>query len=308
MAFSQSRITRLVLIASLFARCGDAFSLPDDNNSEKTTESFFSRRDLLWRAPVGAALTYGYGRLIYNALSVQGSSYPSAHEERVASTVSTALAAGVSPAARGPYRILEVGIGSECRVICRGLYTQGLRQLTQHQGVQEVQVKGVDLQPPKQKFLTEARQRLSEFPLVQLDVGKGDITTRLDYPDGHFDSILCFLTLCSVTDQEATLSELKRLIRPDGGTLGYVEHVAVNPDEKSRSFLESQQRLFDPLQQRLADNCHLHRYTQDAILSAFGITDGKSTEAQLLQSERFFVDSMWPVSSQCCGVVQRTMA
>jgi asparagine synthetase A len=100
---------------------------------------------------------------------------------------------------------------------------------------------------------------------------------------------------------------MKRLIRPDGGTLGYVEHVAVD-EEESAKFLEAQQKILDPLQQAVAHNCHLHRYTEQAIDTTFGFQAGAPhNSSERLQHERFIVDSMWPVSCQCCGVVQRTL-
>ena len=138
---------------------------------------------------------------------------------------------------------------------------------------------------------------------IDLQAQKVDITTELPYPNGYFDAALCCLTLCSVSDQTLALTELHRVIRPNGGTFGYVEHVAVNPSEEDRKFLEFQQRLLDPLQQIVADNCHLHRYTEDTIAGIFGI--GDENKAEQLQKERFYVDSMWPISCQCCGVVQR---
>jgi ubiquinone/menaquinone biosynthesis C-methylase UbiE len=135
---------------------------------------------------------------------------------------------------------------------------------------------------------------------LEIDAMAGDITDRLAYPDNYFDAVVCCLTLCSVQEQQAALNEIRRLIRPNGGTFGYVEHVAVNPDEPYR-FLEWQQTVLDPLQQALADNCHLHRYTEDAISSTFDVPNS----AQRISEERFFVNDMWPVSCQCCGVIQR---
>jgi hypothetical protein len=80
-----------------------------------------------------------------------------------------------------------------------------------------------------------------------------------------------------------------------------VEHVAVVPEEPYR-FLEWQQAFLDPLQQKLADNCHLHRYTDDTIAKIFRQTD--SGLGVHLQHERFLVDDMWPASCQCSGVIQ----
>lgn len=344
----------------------ESSSLPlETSTTDSNQNGFFSRRDLLFKAPIGVVATYGYGRLFYNALSVQGIRYPSEHEDRVVATIRTALAAGAasrrehdrysSPRTTTDttcYRILEVGIGADCRVARRGLYESGLQALAQNwPQVQTVQVTGIDLQLPKPQTLAEAQRRLNTMkasgnvsgrndlstassstgtpPPVNLLVTKGDITTlsslniNNNFPDGYFDTILCFFTLCSVTDQQAALHEMKRLLRPNGGTLGYVEHVAVNPitddssASSSRSFLEQQQIFLDPLQQRVADNCHLHRYTEEAIRSAFGIADSDennsnnhesrpSSVARFLETERFFVDNMWPVSCQCRGVVQTT--
>ena len=94
---------------------------------------------------------------------------------------------------------------------------------------------------------------------------------------------------------------MNRLLRPNGGCLGYVEHVAVNPDEPYH-FLEYQQRLLDPVQQVLADNCHLHRYTQESITNEFLKERSGTTQIAM---ERYTVGAMWPVSCQACGVIQK---
>jgi hypothetical protein len=102
------------------------------------------------------------------------------------------------------------------------------------------------------------------------------------------------LTLCSVEDPISALTEMKRLLRPHGGTLGFCEHVAA----PEGSFLGRQQVLLDPLQQKLADNCHLHRNTAGTIRQVFG------SDAFYLSEENFVVPEMWPVSQQSCGVLQ----
>lgn len=106
------------------------------------------------------------------------------------------------------------------------------------------------------------------------------------------------------------MKEIQRLLNPKGGSYGYIEHVAVNTEneqEKDLGFLEWQQQTLDPLQQTVAHNCHLHRYTDSIIYDLFvgnrhGNSDGNT--AQLVQSERFQVKDMWPVSCQSRGVVQ----
>jgi SAM-dependent methyltransferase len=212
---------------------------------------------------------------------------------------------------------LEVGIGTDCRLIRRGFYDSAFQQLF-NDATTAVELTGVDVQLPTDDVVLAARRRLdrlgstagsstdTKIPRVNLQLQRASITDSLSFPDGYFDAVVCCLTLCSVTDQEAALREIKRLVRPDGGTFGYVEHVAVNKEEPYR-FLEAQQTVLDPLQHAVADNCHLHRYTEQAIDAVFGLQPA-SNSSTLLQHERFLVDNMWPVSCQSCGVIQRIAA
>jgi ubiquinone/menaquinone biosynthesis C-methylase UbiE len=171
-----------------------------------------------------------------------------------------------------------------------------------------MELTGVDIVIPKSNIIEDARSRMrriaSESQMdVDLKVVEGSITSKLEFPDGWFDCVICALTLCSVDEQNAALEEIKRLLRKDGGTFGYVEHVAVNPGEPYR-FLDLQQQVLDPLQQTVADNCHLHRFTEDNIAKVFDVEGDRAMSSRLF-NERFIVDNMWPVSCQSCGVIQR---
>lgn len=273
--------------------------------SQKEGAPTISRRDY-WKVSIGVAGGIAYGKLVGDTLYriSQGIERPLAHEQRVEAAITLALAeSALSCKSDQPFRILEAGIGSDCRLLRRGLYSNGLEQLESRK-MPRVEIVGVDLTPPSDDVLRKARtalleQRRDVSTQLELDTITGDLTTGLPYPAGYFDSVICCLTLCSVTDQEAALEEMKRLIRPNGGTLGYVEHVAVDPEEPYR-FLEWQQEFFDPLQQTLADNCHLHRYTDDTIAKIFHLAES----GVRLQHERFLVDEMWPASCQCSGVIQ----
>jgi SAM-dependent methyltransferase len=272
------------------------------------------RRELLvW--PIGAGGAILYGKLISGALQKlsRGEAYPDAHEQRVESILSSAVAASIPPAAAAgfsppqrPLRLLEVGIGTECRVARRGLYKSAIQEAASR-GATEIEITGVDIASPREAIVDEARaalQRIGAEHDVRIDFQftPGSITSKLDVADGYFDCVFTALTLCSVDDQVAALREIKRLIRREGGTFGFVEHVAVNPDEPYR-ILEFQQTAFDPLQQAVAGNCHLHRYTENAISEVFEL-DTKMSSRKLF-GERFLVEGMWPVSCQSSGVVQR---
>ena len=214
--------------------------------------------------------------------------------------------------------MLEVGVGSGCRAASRGLYGPAMNDLSlvadSYGGEREavgVALVGIDLEAPKADAVSKAREVLSHpdgfappsFPIT-FDTYAGDLTAGLSYADGTFDCVICVLTLCSVLDQAKAIGEIHRLVNPKGGTFGYVEHVAVNTDEEGegdRGFMDWQQRSLDPLQQRIAHNCHLHRDTDRAIFDEFNIGE----HSKMLQKERFFVEDMWPVNCQSAGVVQR---
>lgn len=310
---------RLLLILAIVCCCPEgakALSAPKNKNNP-SSDQHFDRRQLL-KVPLGIVGTYGYGRLVYNALSVRDIRYPETHERRVEATIRRSLLASVPVnssvgSSNRPLRVLEIGIGTDCRLLRRGLYNSAFRDLIhENKRIEHIDLTGVDISLPNDDIVTGTRRQLDKLgadqsPRVNLDVTCGSITDGLSFADGYFDSIVCCLVLCSVTDQIKALQEMKRLLRPDGGTLGYVEHVAVD-EQESYKFLEAQQKILDPLQQAVAHNCHLHRYTEQAIDTTFGSQAGETRKhSERLQHERFIVDSMWPVSCQCCGVVQRTL-
>lgn len=66
----------------------------------------------------------------------------------------------------------------------------------------------------------EAAARDSGRPIEVIDA----VADRLPFGDGHFDAAVAVLVLCSVPSQEASLSELHRVVRP-GGELRFYEHV-----------------------------------------------------------------------------------
>lgn len=79
-------------------------------------------------------------------------------------------------------------------------------------------------------------------------------------PDASVDAVLSTLVLCSVDDQQKSLAEIRRVLRP-GGAFVFVEHVAA----PRRTLLRGVQRLATPLTSRFDRGCHLARETVDGI-------------------------------------------
>jgi ubiquinone/menaquinone biosynthesis C-methylase UbiE len=76
---------------------------------------------------------------------------------------------------------------------------------------------------------------------------------RLDFPDDRFDGAISTMTLCTISDIDRALAEVRRVLKP-GAELHFAEH-GLAPDSKVARF----QQRFDPWQMRFAGGCHLAR-------------------------------------------------
>ena len=105
-------------------------------------------------------------------------------------------------------------------------------------------------------YFTIASLGLNEEPRVDLSEGEGPTTSRVNLvvgdvqrtglPDSFADAVIATLVLCSVESQEATLAEIRRLLKP-GGKYYFVEHVAAGAGTP----LRLAQDVLNPIQVRL---------------------------------------------------------
>ena len=95
-----------------------------------------------------------------------------------------------------------------------------------------------------------ARARAAAIGL-EVDLQVGD-AQALDHPDGHFDTVVCTLGLCTIPDDQRAIQEAWRVLR-GGGRLLLLEHVR-SPHLAVRLV----QRVLDPLACLLASD-HLLR-------------------------------------------------
>lgn len=116
-------------------------------------------------------------------------------------------------------------------------------------------------------YLRDLARAHAERARVPVEVVEG-IAEGLPADDATFDAAVVSLVLCSVTDVQAAISELHRVVKP-GGQLRFLEHVRAETPG-----LQRLQRLADAtLWPRVAGNCHTSRDTAGAIAAAgFSVT------------------------------------
>jgi ubiquinone/menaquinone biosynthesis C-methylase UbiE len=148
----------------------------------------------------------------------------------------------VVPQARG--RVFELGCGGG---INQPLYDPALVSA----------FAGLD---PSGKLLDFAREAAAEKGWAA-DIRQG-FGEAIPFDDASFDTVVCTFTLCSVGDQQQTLSELRRILKP-GGTFLFAEHGRA-PDA---SVVRWQQRI-EPVWKSVMGNCHLTRPVTAAIAQA----------------------------------------
>lgn len=110
--------------------------------------------------------------------------------------------------------------------------------------------------------------KLAEKLGVRLDLRDG-VGEQLPFEEASFDTVLCALVLCSVRDVDATLREIRRVIRPDGQLL-VLEHVRA----PEGSLAGRVQDRVAPLWSVAASGCQLNRRTRQLLADAgFDVAD-----------------------------------
>ncbi|KAK1312987.1 hypothetical protein QJS10_CPA06g00467 [Acorus calamus] len=144
--------------------------------------------------------------------------------------------------------VLELGIGTG-------------PNLQYYAGLSGVNVFAVDPNKKMEKYAkvaaTEAGLAPSNFKFIHA-VGEA-----LPVREDSMDVVIGTLVLCSVKDVDLALKEVKRVLKP-GGQYIFIEHVAA----QGETFLRLVQNVVDPLQQVVADGCHLTRETRNNISKA----------------------------------------
>jgi ubiquinone/menaquinone biosynthesis C-methylase UbiE len=134
--------------------------------------------------------------------------------------------------------VLEIAVGTGRNL---PYYPDGLR------------LSGVELSPA---MLEIARTRARELGR-EIDLRVGD-AQALEFPDESFDSVVCTLSLCTIPDDRAAVTEVRRVLRP-GGRFLLLEHV-----RSPLLPIRTAERLLEPLMLRFEAD-HLTREPLDHL-------------------------------------------
>ena len=157
------------------------------------------------------------------------------------------LSQGLGDFSRG-LRICELGVGTFPNA---SLYSE--------LNMRNVQVVGVDPNP----FMLERARDYAARADVDFVGVQGDDTCLEELTttsEGKFDAVVCSLVLCSVNDVSATLGRISKSVKP-GGRFLFWEHV------RGTGLQGIVQDSLSPLQQVVADGCHLNRQTLKTLQS-----------------------------------------
>ncbi len=139
--------------------------------------------------------------------------------------------------------VLEIGPGTGLNL---PYYPEGVRWV------------GVEPNPHMHRYVKEKAAALGRQ--VELVTGSAQ---RLEVGSESVDALVSTLVLCSVPDLDATLTEIRRVLKP-GGRFYFIEHVAA-PEGTT---LRRAQHFVKPLWRVLADGCHPDRETGRALEKA----------------------------------------
>lgn len=131
-----------------------------------------------------------------------------------------------------------------------------------------------------------ARIREARMPIKQVTLDAG---SRLPFTDNEFDGVVTTFTLCSISDVDSALFEIRRLLRNDGHYV-FLEH-----GRSDDPLIAKRQDLFNPLQKSIGRGCNMNRPI-DRLIKASGL--------EIMKLERYLM----PDTPRILGEMYRGVA
>ena len=122
-------------------------------------------------------------------------------------------------------------------------------------------VRTLTLVEPDGAMARRLQVRAAEYPQLPIVIRTATLE-EVGMLDQSVDAVVCTLVLCSVADPVAVLTEVRRILRPDG-VLVLVEHV-----RHATTMAALVQSVLTPLQRLVAGGCRLDRPTGTTLARA----------------------------------------
>ncbi|CDZ76488.1 ubiquinone/menaquinone biosynthesis methyltransferase [Legionella massiliensis] len=123
-------------------------------------------------------------------------------------------------------------------------------------------VKHIVLTEPSIHMRKILQAKLADNPQDNIELFN-DKAESLSLADASVDAVVCTLVLCSVKHLEKTLSEIYRVLRPQGKLI-FIEHVAATNNVERYKW----QCRLEFLWKCIAAGCHVTRRTEEAMTQA----------------------------------------
>ena len=175
----------------------------------------------------------------------------------------------VIPLAKG--NVLEVGIGS------------GLN-LPFYKKDRIKEIWGLD--PSGNLLLMAKKKAKAENMNIQLLNASAE---SIDFEDNYFDTVIITYTLCSIMDVEQALSEIKRVMKTDGGLI-FCEHGA-SPEQK---IFEWQNRL-NNIWSKISGGCNMNKKIP-SILESSGFIISQLKTMYLPKTPKILGYNYWGIA------------
>lgn len=131
---------------------------------------------------------------------------------------------------------------------------------------------GIDASPA---MLAIARQRTADLG-VQAQLREGD-AQALPFPNASFDTVVCTLSLCCISDDKAAITEMHRVLRP-GGRLILLDHVA-----SGNQLVRGGQRLLERLTLRMTGEYQTRRPLPLVLAAGFEVERRERLKAGIVE-------------------------
>ena len=159
--------------------------------------------------------------------------------------------------------VVEIGIGSAPNL--------------QYYGSKAKRVRAVE---PNAAFFDLAATQ-AQWEGTTLDVVQG-VAEAMPFEDNSVDVVVGTMVLCSVQSVRKACEEVKRVLKP-GGRYLFTEHTKAPDDWR---LLNAAQTVMDPLQNALANGCHLRRDPRPVIERVFGTGNVDARSFVLANTQR----------------------